>query len=170
MANNKNRSGGRFSRFNRSGPGITKNTVFDSTGPCGRMRGTASQLIEKYLAAAKEIRHNDRVLSEVLLQHADHYARLLAMATLGETRVGSEVSAAPVEEVQEPADTEVVKEQTVSENQLVDSDSRSELEQEPEAAALKDLPFMEVPVLPEKRTRRRLTLSKITKNSDTENS
>ena len=86
MANNKNRSGGRFNRFNRGNTGITKNTVFDSSGPCGRFRGTAPQLIEKYLAAAKELRHNDPILSEVLLQYADHYTRVFALACANEIK------------------------------------------------------------------------------------
>ena len=171
MANNKNRSGGRFGRFNRGGSGITKNTVFDSTGPCGRMRGTASQLIEKYMAAAKEIRHNDRVLSEVLLQHADHYARLLALATQGEIRMEFEPRSVPVETMPESTDTEGAV-FSGQEDQLPDETLKTENESmsQPEAAVLKDLPFMEVPVIPEKKTRRRLTLSKITKNQETENS
>lgn len=86
-SNNKNRSNGRYGHFNnnRRSNFINRNTVFDSTGPCGRIRGTAQQLIDKYLSAAKDAKgQNDRILWEVCQQHAEHYARLLAMAIQNE--------------------------------------------------------------------------------------
>ena len=73
--NNNNR------RFNN---GPNRNTVFDSIGPAGRLRGTAFQLMEKYLSAAKEMMSSDRVAAESCLQHADHYMRINAMAIAAE--------------------------------------------------------------------------------------
>lgn len=73
--NNNNR------RFNNQ---PNRNTVYDSIGPAGRLRGTAFQLTEKYLSAAKELMSSDRVLAENCLQHADHYSRLNAMAIAAE--------------------------------------------------------------------------------------
>jgi hypothetical protein len=182
MANNKNRSGGRFNRFNRGGAGITKNTVFDSSGPCGRLRGTAPQLIEKYLAGAKELRHNDPILSEVLLQHAEHYTRLYAMACANEVRPEPVVQPAPQVEEETPAveseATEQKEEATQQEEQteVVSKPKRRPKKvqepvtetAEPEAAALKNLPFMEEPVVSEKKTRRKLTLEKISVQENTE--
>lgn len=84
QSSNKNRAGGRYPHFNNNRRNNlnmpTKNTVFDSSGPCGRMRGTAVQLSEKYQTAAKDARHNDAVLSEICLQYADHYQRIYALA------------------------------------------------------------------------------------------
>ena len=73
--NNNNR------RFNN---GPNRNTVYDSIGPAGRLRGTAFQLMEKYLSAAKEMMSSDRVAAESCLQHADHYMRINAMAIAAE--------------------------------------------------------------------------------------
>ena len=73
--NNNNR------RFNNT---PNRNTVYDSIGPAGRLRGTAFQLMEKYLSAAKELMSSDRVAAENCLQHADHYMRLNAMAIAAE--------------------------------------------------------------------------------------
>lgn len=83
--NNKNRYG----RFNNGYNGksrhntaqINKNTVFDSTGPCGRIRGTAVQLSERYQQASKDaLSEDDRVLAENCTQHAEHYTRLYQTA------------------------------------------------------------------------------------------
>ena len=69
---NPNNNGGR-----RSGGG-NRMQVFDSNGPEVRIRGTAYQVCEKYLALAKDAAASgDRVLSESYLQHAEHYQRLV---------------------------------------------------------------------------------------------
>ncbi len=52
--------------------------VFDSAGPDGRVRGTALQVYEKYLAQARDFNSSgDRVNAENCLQHAEHYLRIL---------------------------------------------------------------------------------------------
>ena len=52
--------------------------VIDSAGPDGKVRGTALQVYEKYLAQARDAHTGgDRVLSENCLQHAEHYLRLM---------------------------------------------------------------------------------------------
>ena len=85
---NKNRSNGRHGRFNnnrRPNNVITRNTSFDSSSPAGRVRGTAQQLVEKYMSLAKDAKNqDDRVLYETYLQYADHYGRMLAMAIANE--------------------------------------------------------------------------------------
>ena len=60
---------------------IFRYTNFDSTGPLGKLRGTALQLAEKYQAAAKDAQMQaDDVLMQTYQQYADHYFRLQAIA------------------------------------------------------------------------------------------
>lgn len=60
---------------------IFRYTNFDSTGPLGKLRGTALQLAEKYQAAAKDAQmQGDDVLMQTYQQYADHYFRLQAIA------------------------------------------------------------------------------------------
>ena len=67
--NNSNRRGG--------GGGGHRQT-FDSNGPSVRIRGTASQIHEKYLTMARDATSSgDRVLAESYFQHAEHYFRIL---------------------------------------------------------------------------------------------
>lgn len=52
--------------------------VFDSNGPDVRIRGTAYQIHEKYMALAKDANGlGDLILAESYLQHAEHYQRLI---------------------------------------------------------------------------------------------
>lgn len=67
-----NNSGRRNNNNGRS------NTVYDSNGPNGRIRGTAQQVYDKYTAqAADAVASDDKVLSESMYQHAEHYLRVL---------------------------------------------------------------------------------------------
>jgi len=53
------------------------NRVLDSRGPGERIRGSASQIIERYLHLAREAeRIDDRVSSQNYYQHAEHYFRI----------------------------------------------------------------------------------------------
>ena len=55
-----------------------RNQIFDSNGPEVRIRGTAHQVCEKYLALAKDASSvGDVVLAESYLQHAEHYQRII---------------------------------------------------------------------------------------------
>jgi len=50
----------------------------DSNGPDIKIRGTASQIFEKYLALARDATSSgDRIKAENYLQHAEHYYRIL---------------------------------------------------------------------------------------------
>ncbi|WP_298857022.1 DUF4167 domain-containing protein [uncultured Sulfitobacter sp.] len=72
---NRNRGGG-----NNQGGNVV-NRVFDSSGPEGKVRGTPSQVIEKYNQLARDAQlSNDRVAMENFQQHAEHYLRLLSEA------------------------------------------------------------------------------------------
>jgi hypothetical protein len=53
------------------------NQQLDSHGPAERIRGSAFQINERYLALAREAeRGDDRVVSENYYQHAEHYFRI----------------------------------------------------------------------------------------------
>ena len=82
---------GRFNgRYNNNSRGartqtIFRNTSLESTGPCGKLRGTALQLHEKYLTAAKDAQiQNDDILAETCYQYADHYMHLQNQAIANE--------------------------------------------------------------------------------------
>lgn len=52
--------------------------VYDSNGPDVRIRGTAHQVAEKYLALAKDAAAaDDRSVAENYYQHAEHYIRII---------------------------------------------------------------------------------------------
>jgi hypothetical protein len=52
--------------------------TFDSNGPDVRIRGNAYQVLEKYLALARDASaSSDRVAAENFYQHAEHYFRLI---------------------------------------------------------------------------------------------
>lgn len=58
---------------------LNRNSVLDSIGPDVKIRGTATQIYEKYASLAREAQGSgDRVLAESYYQHADHYFRLLS--------------------------------------------------------------------------------------------
>ena len=70
------------SRNNRSnmrkGPNQHGARAVDSTGPEIKIRGSASQIFEKYLALAHDANASgDRIMAENYLQHAEHYYRIL---------------------------------------------------------------------------------------------
>src|SRR3954470_10535561 len=57
---------------------LTRNHVFDSSGPDLRVRGTSQQLFEKYLQLGRDATSGgDRVMAESYFQHAEHYFRIL---------------------------------------------------------------------------------------------
>ena len=56
---------------------LNKNTVIESSGPNGRLRGSISQLNEKYISLASDASSSDdHILAESFYQFADHYYRL----------------------------------------------------------------------------------------------
>jgi hypothetical protein len=77
-SNNSNRGGGN-PHNNQRRSFTNKNKVFDSNGPDVRIRGTAYQIVEKYLTLAKDSASaGDRVLAESYLQYAEHYQRIIS--------------------------------------------------------------------------------------------
>ena len=69
---------------------ISKNQSFESNGPDIKVRGTVQQVLEKYLALARDASlSGDRVAAEGYFQHAEHYFRLLR--AMQPTRPASEI-------------------------------------------------------------------------------
>lgn len=65
-------------RNQRRRQGVNPNRALDSNGPDVRIRGTAQQIYDKYLALARDATSaGDRVRAENYLQHAEHYFRVL---------------------------------------------------------------------------------------------
>ena len=79
MRSSKSRSRNKSNRQRSIGNIV--NRVFDSNGPEGKVRGTPQQIIDKYLALARDAQlSNDRVAEQNFLQHAEHYTRMLGEA------------------------------------------------------------------------------------------
>jgi hypothetical protein len=74
------RSRGRFqsNRQFRQQPRFPQsNQALESNGPDVRVRGTARQIFERYVTLAREAAMSgDRIATENLYQHAEHYFRI----------------------------------------------------------------------------------------------
>lgn len=58
--------------------GNIRNQTFESNGPGVKVRGTAQQVLDKYLALARDASSSgDRIVAESYFQFAEHYFRLL---------------------------------------------------------------------------------------------
>lgn len=65
----------------------SRHQTFDSNGPSVRIRGSANQVHEKYLALARDAGSaGDRIAAENYFQHAEHYFRIINMDNDGESR------------------------------------------------------------------------------------
>jgi hypothetical protein len=54
-----------------------RSQTFDSNGPNAKIRGSAHQIFERYIALAREAAiGGDRVAAENFYQHAEHYLRV----------------------------------------------------------------------------------------------
>jgi hypothetical protein len=76
------RRGGRPPRNNNGrrfhGHGHQRHHSFESSGPEVKIRGSAQQVLEKYLALARDAAAGgDRISAENYLQHAEHYYRII---------------------------------------------------------------------------------------------
>jgi hypothetical protein len=55
-----------------------RNQTFESSGPEGKIRGTAQQVLDRYLALGRDASSaGDPIAAEGFFQHAEHYYRLL---------------------------------------------------------------------------------------------
>jgi hypothetical protein len=85
-SNSKRPRGKGGNRGSNGGPRNPLTRSYDSNGPAGRVRGNPHQVHEKYLSLARDAQADDPVLAENLLQHADHYYRLILEANNGRFR------------------------------------------------------------------------------------
>ncbi|MEM9988639.1 MAG: DUF4167 domain-containing protein [Pseudomonadota bacterium] len=93
MAQNSKR--GRNNNNRRRPNGNNPNRSMDSTGPEVKIRGTAAQIYEKYQGLARDANSSgDRVRAESLLQHAEHYYRMMKSMQLATERQQEERQAA----------------------------------------------------------------------------
>jgi len=78
----KNRMRGR----GRKGPNPLSRS-YESNGPDVKIRGTAAHIAEKYASLARDaLTTGDHVMAENYLQHAEHYNRIIAVATAQNSR------------------------------------------------------------------------------------
>jgi hypothetical protein len=76
--NNMKRQRGRNNGRNKPHMPVRGNQTFDSSGPEIRIRGNAYQVLEKYLALARDASAaGDRISAENFYQHAEHYYRVI---------------------------------------------------------------------------------------------
>ncbi len=74
-------------RHPRKTGNFVRNQTFDSNGGDVKIRGNPQQIIDKYLAMARDAHSSgDRVAAEHYYQHAEHYYRLSHHAALSEQR------------------------------------------------------------------------------------
>ena len=75
---NTNQRRSRSNRTNGKRPfNNGQNRSFESSGPSAKLRGTAAQVLEKYLALARDASSGgDRIAAENFFQHAEHYYRI----------------------------------------------------------------------------------------------
>ena len=97
------------SRNNGKRPPSAKNQALESNGPEVKVRGTAQQVLEKYLALARDASSvGDRVATENYFQHAEHYYRVIHAEQNNGQPYGQprEVPAAATEQKAEPPASE----------------------------------------------------------------
>jgi cell division septation protein DedD len=76
------------SRGNGRRPPSGKNRNYESSGPESKVRGSAQQILDKYLALARDaMSGGDRIAAEGYLQHAEHYYRILNQDVPGDGKV-----------------------------------------------------------------------------------
>ena len=116
---NRNRNQNR-----RNGHGSSsKSTNIDSSGPDVRVRGSAIQVNEKYMALANDASMSgDRIKAESLFQYADHYYRVYMLANGGV----------------DPRKTSVEENNTISSNNETETETRKDQKEEIELVEEKD--------------------------------
>ncbi|MEX0582223.1 MAG: DUF4167 domain-containing protein [Sneathiella sp.] len=90
VSSNRRPRGGRPNSGGNNRPGAGNNRRpgggnrnYDSNGPDGKIRGTASQVYDKYVALGSDAQTSgDRVAAENYFQHAEHYFRIIAANTV----------------------------------------------------------------------------------------
>ncbi len=64
---------------------VARNQTFESNGPDGKIRGTAQQVLDRYLALARDASSaGDPITAESYFQHAEHYYRVMGSDGFGD--------------------------------------------------------------------------------------
>ncbi len=72
---------GRSRGNGRRNPGSLKTQTFESSGPEGKIRGTAQQVLDRYLILGRDAASaGDPVAAEGFYQFAEHYYRIISAA------------------------------------------------------------------------------------------
>jgi hypothetical protein len=88
---NMKRQRGRNNGRNNKPHMPTRSQNFESSGPEVRIRGNAYQVLEKYLALARDATAaGDRVAAENFYQHAEHYFRVINANNDGHRQQGGQ--------------------------------------------------------------------------------
>src|SRR5437879_1668564 len=83
-----------------------RNHFFDSNGPNIKIRGSAHQIFERYVALAREAAiGDDRIAAENFYQHAEHYLRI-ANASREGNQQGSPRPNTPADVEMNPSETQ----------------------------------------------------------------
>ena len=125
-------------RGNGRRPNGGRNANFESSGPQGKIRGTAYQVIEKYQALGRDaLTLGDRVAAENFFQHAEHYYRVMAANGGADQRggrnLGGQQNRQALGEEQQPRiqDPQPAKEADVEKPAHVEVASGTAIEKEP---------------------------------------
>jgi hypothetical protein len=134
MRSSKSRSRNKNNRNRNQNSGASViNRVFDSSGPEGKVRGTPQQIIDKYNQLARDAQlSNDRVAAENFQQHAEHYLRLLAVATKEQEKQRQEQEARREEQERQNRERQAERDRERAERQ------ERESQQQPAAAPQHD--------------------------------
>lgn len=107
---NNKRMRGRGGGRKHSNP---RNHTYESNGPDVKVRGNPQQIVEKYLALARDAYSaGDRINAESYYQHAEHYYRILNAGQPAEQRMNT--PSADMNDMDEP-DTDSDTEQSAAE-------------------------------------------------------
>ena len=141
---NRNRN---QSRRNANGSSNNRSNNFDSSGPEIRVRGSAVQVNEKYMALGNDASMSgDRIQAEGFYQHADHYYRVFMLANGGvdprklqndETLPNQEREVETEKNSEIPSETEVTLVEPVTENETKPQESSSDSKNEDKAQVLR---------------------------------
>lgn len=140
---NRNRN---QSRRNTNGLSNNKSNNFDSSGPEIRVRGSAVQVNEKYIALGNDASMSgDRIKAEAYYQHADHYYRVFMLANGGvDPRKLQNDDNPPNKEREDsteknpeiPSETEVTLVESITENKTKPQKNSSDNKNEKETQSL----------------------------------
>ncbi|MBL1404485.1 MAG: hypothetical protein COC17_07755 [Hyphomicrobiales bacterium] len=157
--NNNNRSRGRGRNHNnnnnnnKSSNPLTRN--YESNGPEVKIRGNAAHVAEKYSSLARDaLTSDDRVMAENYFQHAEHYSRLVAVATAAQEEKRAQQEAQRAERHTENTERQAQQAENI-ETQQAENNEASEVNVEKSESAEVSIETAEVTEQPRTNSRPR---------------